>query len=83
MVLAACSRQELLRHISTVVHDVAPRWGDEESVTILITSSVLDCADVEAAFDEIDEVCHIDGIDLRVHRQQGECLRAVLEQSSR
>jgi hypothetical protein len=28
-------------------------------------------------------VCHIDGIDLRVHQQQGEYLHVVLEPSSR
>jgi hypothetical protein len=66
-----------------VVHEVAPRWGEEDSVTIMVTSPVLDCADAESAFHEIDEVCHIDGIDLRVHQQQGECLHVVLEPSSR
>ena len=78
MLLAACSRQELLQQIKTVVYEVAPGWGDEDSATIVITSPLLGRADVEAAFDEIDEKCHLDGIDLRVHQQQDERLRAVL-----
>ncbi len=52
-------------------------------MTIMVTSPALDCADAESAFHEIDEVCHIDGIDLRVHQQQGECLHVVLEPSCR
>ena len=78
MLLAACSRQELLQQIKTVVYEVAPRWGDEDSATIVITSPLLGRTDVEAAFDEIDEKCHLDGIDLRVHQQPDERLRAVL-----
>jgi hypothetical protein len=83
VILAACSRQELLQQIKTVAYDVAPRWGDEDSAMIVITSPLLGRADVEAAFDEIDEKCHLDGLDLYVHRQRDECLRAVLEPSGR
>jgi hypothetical protein len=83
VVLAAGSRQELLQQIKAVAYDVASRWGDEDSATIVITSPLLGRADVEAAFDEIDEKCHLDGIDLCVHRQQDERLRAVLEPSCR
>lgn len=83
VLLTACSRQELLQQIKTVVYEVAPRWGDVDSATIVVTSPLLGRIDVEAAFDEIDEKCHVDGIDLRVHQQQDERLRAVLEPSYR
>ena len=83
VVLAACSRQELLQQIKTVVYEVAPWWGDEDGATIVITSPLLGRADVEAAFDEIDEKCHLDGIGLRVHQQQDGRLRAVLEPTYR
>ena len=65
----------------TAVYRDAARWGDDDSATIVITNPLLGRADVEAAFDEIDEVCHLYDIDLRVHEQQGEYLRAVLEPS--
>ena len=83
VVLAACSRQELLQQIKTVAYDIAPRWSDDDSATIVITSPLLGRADVKSAFDEIDEKCHLDGIDLCIHQQQDEHLRAVLEASGR
>jgi hypothetical protein len=83
VLLAACSRQELLQQIKTVVYDVAPRWGDEDNATIVITSPSLDRTDVEAAFAEIAEKCHLDGIDLSVRRQRDERLRAVLQPTRR
>jgi hypothetical protein len=79
--LIASSRQQLLQHIRTVAYQDAPRWGTENSATIVIMSPVLGRAEIEAAFREIDEICHLDGIDLRVHQQEGEYLRAVLEPS--
>ena len=83
MVLVAGSRHELLQQIKIVAYDVAPRWGDEDTATIMITCPLLGRVDVVAAFDEIHEVCHLDGIELSVHQQQGERLRAVLEPSRR
>ena len=84
VLLAACSRQELLQQLKSIVYNVAPLWGDEYSATIEITSPKLGRADVQAAFDEIDEKCHLQGITLRIYdRQHDECARVVLEASWR
>jgi hypothetical protein len=63
--LVARSRRELLRHLQTIVVDVAPGWRDEESVVILVTDQRLGRAEVQRAFDELDERYGLCGIELQ------------------
>ena len=76
--LEARSRPEIFRHTCAVVFGLAPRWGDDGGVTVVI-SSPLTRADVEAVFDEISEEHHVAGIALRFDEQPGGHLRAIFE----
>jgi hypothetical protein len=64
--LVARSRRELLRHLHTIVVDVAPAWRDDESAVILVTDQRLGRAEVEQAYDELDERYRLRGIELHV-----------------
>jgi hypothetical protein len=75
--LEACSRRELLLCTRTVVRDLAPWWGDEDSATVVIVSPWLGPGDVLMAFDEINERYQVAGIGLEFDEQEGEPLRAV------
>jgi hypothetical protein len=75
--LAASSRQELLRHLRVVILHVAPGWPPDGCATILLTSASLGVADVQAAFAEIDERYHVEGVELCVEEHDGR-LRAAL-----
>jgi hypothetical protein len=75
--VVARSRHELLLHMRTVVLHVAPEWRAEGYATILLTSASLGRADVQAAFDEIHEKCHVEGVELSVDEHDGR-LRATL-----
>jgi hypothetical protein len=78
--LVADSRQELLRQIRAVVLDVAPDWRPAGFATIMLTSTSLGLSDVRAAFDEIDERYHVEGIDLSVEERGGH-LRVTLSRA--
>jgi hypothetical protein len=80
--LAARSRREIFRHISAVVLDVAPTWGDEDTA-IVATSPLVTRADIQSVFDEITEKYHVAGINLRFDVQAGCPLRAILEPAGR
>ena len=54
-----------------IVVEVAPRWRADGCTTILLASPPLGFADVQAAFDEIDEQCHLEGVDLCVLEHDG------------
>jgi hypothetical protein len=73
----AGSRHELLLCTRTIVRDLAPWWGDEESATVIVVSPWLGPRDVLAALDEINERYHVSGIGLDFDEQEGEPLRAV------
>jgi hypothetical protein len=75
--LEARSRQELVLCTRTIVRDLAPWWGDEDSATVVIMSPWLGPRDVLMAFDEINERYHVAGIELEFDEQEGEPLRAV------
>jgi hypothetical protein len=64
--LVARSRRELLRHLHTIVVDVAPAWRDDESAVILVTDRRIGPAEVEHAYDELDERYRLRGIELHV-----------------
>jgi hypothetical protein len=64
----------------TVVLHVAPEWRAEGHATILLMSASLELADVRAAFDEIHEKCHVEGIELSVDEHDGH-LRATLSRA--
>jgi hypothetical protein len=61
----ARSRRELLRHLQTIVVDVAPGWRDDESVVILVTDQRIGRAEIQNAYDELDEHYRLCGIELR------------------
>jgi hypothetical protein len=54
-----------------IIFQVAPGWRVDGRTTILLTSTSLRHADVRAAFDEIDEKCHVEGVDLSVDEHSG------------
>src|SRR5262245_61339915 len=80
--LEARSRHELLLCIRTVVRDLAPWWGDEDSATVVIVSPWLGPGDVLMAFDEINERYHVLGMELEFDEQEGEPLRAVFTRTA-
>ena len=76
----ARSRRELLLHMRTVVLHEAPGWRADGCATILLASTSLGVVDVQAAFDEIHEKCHVEGVDLCVDEHDGH-LRATLSRA--
>ena len=57
----ARSRRELLRHLQTIVVDVAPGWRDDESVVILVTDQRIGRAEIQNAYDELD-LCAVEAL---------------------
>ena len=78
--VVARSRHELLLHMRTIVLHVAPGWAADGCTTILLTSTSLGHVDVQSAFDEIHEKCHVEGVDLCVDEHEGH-LRATLSRA--
>ena len=76
----ARSRHELLLHMRTVVLHAAPGWRADGCATILLANTSLGVVDVQAAFDEIHETCHVEGVDLSVDEHEGH-LRATLSRA--
>jgi hypothetical protein len=54
-----------------VVLRVAPGWRPGACATILLTTTSLGVSDVRAAFDEIDERYHVEGVDICVEEGGG------------
>ena len=75
--LVVRSRHELLRHMRAFILHVAPEWGPEGCTTIVLTSTSLGLSEVQAAFDELDEKYHVDGVDLCVEQRDRQ-LRVIL-----
>jgi len=74
----AGTRHELRLQIAAVIRDVAPRWDDGHHATIVLDSPALGPADAEAAFAEIHEKWHVEGVELRIHDEEDEHVLVVL-----
>jgi hypothetical protein len=61
----ARSRRELLRHLHTIIVEVAPGWRDDESAVILVTDARIGRSEVQRAYDELDEKYRLCGVELR------------------
>jgi hypothetical protein len=64
----------------TVVLHAAPGWRADGRAMILLANTSLGVAEVQAAFDEIHEKCHVEGVDLSVDQHDGR-LRATLSRA--
>jgi hypothetical protein len=54
-----------------VILHVAPEWRPDGCTTIVLTSTSLGPSDVQAAFDEIHERYHVEGMDVCVTEEDG------------
>ncbi len=70
-------RRENVRHARAIVFD-ATRSCCEGDTAIVTLDAPISRADIQAAFDEIDEKYHLVGIELHFERRDG-ALRAIFE----
>jgi hypothetical protein len=77
--LDARTPQELFRHLSAVVFEIAPTWGDDGTAMIVLNGPLMNRSVVETMFGQICEKHGVSGIALRFRERYGEPPRAILE----